>query len=119
MSIILPRRQFLTGLFATPAIVMASSLMPIKPVSAGIFKLESFSEIPTFDSWCYVKEVGGNFAWMMESQVNRFASPLEIIENFKTKPVGTTIKERTQFEATLMKYRPGRVITDIPYHYLK
>lgn len=119
MLVILPRRQFLTGLFATPAIVMASSLMPIKPVSAGVFKLESFSEIPTFDSWCYVKEVGGNFAWMMESHVHKFASPLEIIETTKMAPVGMTIRERTQFEAKLMKYRPGRIITEIPYHYLK
>ena len=119
MSIILPRRQFLTGLFVTPAIVMAFSLMPIKPVSAGVFKLESFSEIPSFDKWCYVKEVGGKIAWMMESHINRFASPLEIVETVKMAPVGLTMKERTLFEAKLMKYKSGRVITEIPYHYLK
>lgn len=116
MTILMSKRSFLKGLFATPAIVMASSLMPIKPVAANVFTLESFKELSSFNEWCLVKEnIDGHFAWMMKSEVDSFINPLNIVETHK---IDDTIDPNV-LTLKLMKRHSARVIHDLPSLYKK
>lgn len=119
MSIILSKREFLKGLFAAPALVAATSIMPIKPTAAGIFKLESFSEIPTFDTWCLIKERYGDYAWMMQSDVEIYNGTFDVINEVKMPVLPTEFKAQSQFTVDLMKKHPGIVVYGLPAHFKK
>lgn len=119
-SFIISKREFLKGLFAAPALVAATSLMPIKPQAAGIFTLESFKEIPTYNSWSLVREQGGNYAWMKESDIASFINPLDIIKQVNM-PLNTMYDFKGNHKLTieLMKISPAQVVHEIPGHFRK
>lgn len=114
------RRNFLKGLFAAPAIVAVGSLMPIKAVKANIFTLEKFTEIPSYNTWCLVKESGGNLAWMMNSDIHRFINDVSIIEEVRMNDIsGFGPSQRSKLTTDLMKIRNAMVVHELPSHFTR
>jgi hypothetical protein len=120
MTIILSKRELLKGLFAAPALVAATSLMPIKPAASGIFKLESFTEVPSYMDWNLIREKNGNYAWMKNSDIRKFINEVDVIKEIKM-PLTTMhdFKGNNKLTVDLMKLHSCSVIHELPMHYTK
>lgn len=120
MTILITKRQFLKGLFATPAIVAASSLMPISTTQNQAFKLESFTEIPSYMHWNLVREKGGNYAWMKNSDIQSFIKDIDVIKEIRMSEVGLyDFKGNQKLTVELMKMHSCQVIHELPLGFKK
>lgn len=110
MSLIISKRSLLKGMFAAPALVAISSIMPV-----SVKAFERATALSSYGRWCLVSEFGKK-AWMKESDVATFINPLDIIKTIDM-PIEHIIKNKTTVE--LMKAVNAPVVWEIPYHFTK
>lgn len=109
---IISRRGLLIG---APAVVAASTLMPISATRK--FSLESYSEIPSFTRWALVRDsLSEKNIWMMESHAENFVRKLDVIK-FVQMPLNTSYNDPNRIK--LMQIYNAPVIYEIPSLLLK